>query len=89
VVRCCAAFSYLETRRCRVLLAALFISMGVVNAIAVLSNPRAYTDLYGDRAWLPFYRSILNGFVADNARFIVIPWRWRKLLLESLTLGLC
>jgi uncharacterized protein len=65
VVRCCSAFSYLETRRRRVL-AALFISMGVVNTIAMLSNPRAYTDLYGDRAWLPFYRSILNGFVADN-----------------------
>jgi hypothetical protein len=72
-----------------VLLAALFISVGVVNTIAVLSNPRAYTAVYGDRAWLPFYRSILNGFVPTMRDSSSYRWHWRKLLLESLTLGLC
>lgn len=41
--------------------------------IAALTNPRAYTDLYGDRARIPFYRSILNSIIADHAQSIVIP----------------
>lgn len=57
----------------RALLGGLFVSMGLVNVLAVLSDPLAYTDLYGDRAWIPWYRDVLHGAVADHAVLIVAP----------------
>lgn len=56
----------------RGLLGALFVAMGGINAVAAIANPTTYQEAYGDRAWIPAYRDIINGFFADHATLFVL-----------------
>lgn len=56
----------------RALLGTLFVAMGGINAVAAIANPSTYQDAYGERAWIPFYRDVINGFFAENARAFVL-----------------
>lgn len=53
-------------------LALLLGAASVANTIAAITNPSAYSGLYGDRALIPLYRDILHGMSPEQARVVVL-----------------
>lgn len=71
----------------RALLGTLFVLMGGVNVYFAISDPSSYQDLYGERAWIPAYRDVINGPFADNATAFVLTVGLTQLAMGAAVLA--